>query len=114
VTELEADILAADILNRHELSLGRPTQSNPPSVSIGLLRRLFYSAVSDGYPGLAAIWKEERQRREALNIDDPLSLPPSPGNHRAAPVTAVYNYHVLSYMCCTIIIFRARDTAIPL
>ncbi len=31
VTELEADILAADILNRHELSLGRPTQSNPPS-----------------------------------------------------------------------------------
>lgn len=38
-----------------------------------------YPVVSDGYPGLAAIWEEERQRRVALKIDDPLSPPPSPG-----------------------------------
>ena len=35
--------------------------------------------MSDGYPGLAAIWEEERQRRQALKIEEPLSPPPSAG-----------------------------------
>ena len=35
--------------------------------------------MSGGYPGLAAIWAEERQRRSMLNIDLPLTPPLSPG-----------------------------------
>ncbi len=33
---------------------------------------------SGGFPGLAAIWEEERTRRRVLGIDTPLTPPPSP------------------------------------
>ena len=80
VTELEVDVLAADILNRHELSLGMCA----PAVAVLCVGVSFHCCpvfflVSDGYPGLAAIWEEERQRRQALKIEEPLSPPPSPG-----------------------------------
>ena len=66
------------------------------------LKRSFFIAVSDGYPGLAAIWKEERQRREALNIGDPLSPPPSPGKYRVTIIiilvlASLHDYGMLNY-----------------
>lgn len=71
------DVLAADILNRHELSLGKC------ACAVAVLWVCHgcpvFVVVSDGYPGLAAIWEEERQRRQALKIEEPLSPPPSPG-----------------------------------
>ena len=126
VCELEADGLAADILNRHELSMGEATEnltrqchlcinfrldfqyvnstatplpflsfspspypplSLPPSPSLFLPPPSFLSLplsfspfiASGGYPGLAAIWEEEKQRRLLLDNNASLSPPPSPG-----------------------------------
>ena len=112
VCELEADGLAADILNRHELSMCKATENltrqclcveisdwtfnmltllqplSPPSPcflsslpsSIFSLPPTFSSfTASRGYPGLAAIWEEEKQRRLLLDNNASLSPPPSPG-----------------------------------
>lgn len=55
VCDLEVDALAVDILNRLELSMA-----------------------SGSYPGLIAIWEEEKQRRQVLGNDTPLTPPASP------------------------------------
>lgn len=60
--ELEADGVAADILNSNDIAEG-----------------------SDGAgmnPGLEAIWEDERLRREILGIEEPLTAPDSPPRTR--------------------------------
>ena len=37
------------------------------------------TSASGGYPGLAAIWEEERNRRQLLGLETVLTPPPSPG-----------------------------------
>ena len=122
VCELEADGLAADILNRHELSMGKATGNltkqchpcrnlrlgfqyvnstatplpffsfSPPSPSLPLSFSFFIA--SGGYPGLAAIWEEEKQRRLLLDNNASLSPPPSPGilpNHMQVHIVELKN-----------------------
>lgn len=74
-SELEVDGLAADILNRHQLALGKYDQLifylNFDCISL--------SQGSGGFPGLAAIWEEERERRRQLGLSSSLDPPLSPG-----------------------------------
>ena len=71
--ELEVDAIAADILNHQQQpSLGNLVTCHNKLIMIMLLG-------SGSYPGLAAIWEEEKQRRLLLGDDTPLSAPPSQG-----------------------------------
>ncbi len=45
-----------------------------------------FFTVSEGFPGLAALWEEERQRRQARDIETHLTPPPSPSK-------AVHRYY---------------------
>jgi len=40
-------------------------------------------SVSEGFPGLAALWEEERLRRRDRNVDTPLTPPSSPSKQVA-------------------------------
>ena len=73
--ELEADVLAADIMNREEID---QCEWYTTSIHVPLNVPLLCTA-SGGFPGLLAIWEEEVGRRESLGLDTPLSPPTSPG-----------------------------------
>ena len=76
--ELEVDAIAADILNHQQQpSLGNLATCHNKLISEGIIMIMLLG--SGSYPGLAAIWEEEKQRRLLLGDDTPLSAPPSQG-----------------------------------
>lgn len=58
--------------------------------------------MSEGYPGLTALWEEEKLRRQALEMDTSLSPPPSPGlQGRMAVAREGGVHHVISPLSCS-------------
>ena len=45
--------------------------------------------MSEGFPGLAALWEEERLRRKDRNMDTPLTPPSSPSEQCGGPCVQV-------------------------
>lgn len=91
-TELEVDVLAADILNREEIE---------PSMFVhctAIFVLIHICPASGRFPGLVALWEEEQTRREMLGLEVPLSQPLSPGT---CTYTCIHVYECVHVCTCT-------------
>ena len=84
-SELEVDGLAADILNKEQVSLGTLHMCILKAAATHAHARththMDHSTARGSFPGLATIWEEERHRRQQLGLDTTLTPPPSPGGN---------------------------------